>query len=273
MSYEVLVAIVVINAIVTISLWRQIATKANRPARPYKKAAKALWHSDPIVPRHDPPKVVGADFPSVADDADRMFFDDFKEFADVVNWWLAEGEYSAGRFRLQDLPVTVLRLNIPHDLFPRALGRCFAVYYNQRRVGRVEIGPRYGYAIESPQVNTSVLIDWSRFLAYGALTKFLSIIASHVTNPNLKSDEYVVARQRIDAALMELLWNNYSISENDYLFHQDADWGELNVGFHGSAEWYFERRTAWQKAAATNKVDAASAPIADEPPRQPAPPA
>jgi hypothetical protein len=50
MSNEVLTAIVVINAIVTLSLWRMMATKASRPAGLNKKAAKALWHSDPIVP-------------------------------------------------------------------------------------------------------------------------------------------------------------------------------------------------------------------------------
>ena len=50
MSNEVLVAIVAINAVVTLSLWRMMATKANRPAELNKKAAKALWHSDPIVP-------------------------------------------------------------------------------------------------------------------------------------------------------------------------------------------------------------------------------
>jgi hypothetical protein len=103
MSYEVLVAIVAINAIMTLSLWRMMATKASRPAGLNKKAAKALWHSDPIAPRHDRPKVVGGNFPSLVDDADRRFFDDFKDFVDVVNWWLAD-KYVASRFRLQDLP-------------------------------------------------------------------------------------------------------------------------------------------------------------------------
>jgi hypothetical protein len=41
-----------------------------------------------------------------------------------------------------------------------------------------------------------------------------------------------------------------------------VDWGELSVSFHGAAEWYITRRNAWLKTAATNKVDAASAPSA-----------
>ena len=137
MSYEVLVAIVAINAIVTVSLWRMMATKAGRPAGLNKKAAKALWHSDPIVPRHDPPKVVGGRFSSLASTTDKAFFDDFKEFADVVNWWLATLE---SRFRLQDLPDDDLRLNVPDD--GPVLGRCFAVYYNQTRVGQARNSPR-----------------------------------------------------------------------------------------------------------------------------------
>jgi hypothetical protein len=139
MSNEVLIAIVAINAVVTLSLWRMMATKANRPAGLNKKAAKALWHSDPIVPRHDPPKVVGGRFPSLADEADRVFFDDFEEFADVVNWWFAD-EYVGSRFRLQELPDGNVKLNIGYDSGPVA-GRCFAVYYNQSRIGRIELHP------------------------------------------------------------------------------------------------------------------------------------
>jgi hypothetical protein len=259
MSYEVLVAIVAINAIVTLSLWRTMATKASRPAGLNKKAAKALWHSDPIVPRHDPPKVVGGKYPSLVDDGDRTFFDDFKEFADVVNWWFAD-KYVRSRFRLQELPDGNVRLNIGYDSGPVA-GRCFVVYYNQTRIGRLEIHPAYKYTTETPQVYTSVQLDWSRFLGYGTITAFLDVIASHVTNPNPKSDEYVSVRQGVQAALMEMLWGKYSISEFDRVFanEEDMDWGELSVSFHGAAEWYFTRRGVWQKNAATNKVDAASA--------------
>jgi hypothetical protein len=42
MSYEVLVVIAVINAIATILLWRQVATKASQPLRLNKKAENCL---------------------------------------------------------------------------------------------------------------------------------------------------------------------------------------------------------------------------------------
>jgi hypothetical protein len=53
-NYEVLIIIVVINAIATLSLWRKIASKSNRGPELNKKAATALWHSDTIVPKHKP---------------------------------------------------------------------------------------------------------------------------------------------------------------------------------------------------------------------------
>ena len=99
-------------------------------------------------------------------------------------------------------------------------------------------------------------------LGYGTITGFLDIIASHVTDPNPKSDEYRSTRQGIQAVLTGMLWDKYRISEFDRVFanEEDADWGELNVSFHGAAEWYFTHRNAWRKTAATNKVEAASAP-------------
>jgi hypothetical protein len=245
MSYEVLVAIVAINAIMTLSLWRMMATKVSRPAGLNKKAAKALWHSDPIVPQHDPPKVPGGRF----SDEDKAFFLDFREFADVVNQWLATSE---SRFRLQELSDGNLRLNVPDD--QPVFGRPFAIYYNQSPVGRLEICPSYrGYTSETPEVFTSVQIRWSRLLGYRTITEFLDVIASHVTNPHPKSDEYVGVRQGIQAALMETLWSQYTISEFDRVFanEEDMDWGELTVSFHGAAEWYITRRNAWHKTAVT----------------------
>ena len=71
MTYGVLAIIVLINAVVTFSLWRKLASKSNRGPTPNKKAAAALWRSDPIVPKHNPPKVAGGEFSSVARDVDR----------------------------------------------------------------------------------------------------------------------------------------------------------------------------------------------------------
>jgi hypothetical protein len=93
-TYEVLIFIVALNAVATLSLWRAVASKSNRGPKLNKKAANALWHGDPIVPKHDPPKSAGGKLSSLARDGDRRFLADFTDFADVVNWWLSD-EYKA----------------------------------------------------------------------------------------------------------------------------------------------------------------------------------
>lgn len=98
MSYDILVYIVVLNAIATVWIFLGLRhmdfVKANRPARLHKGAAKLLWRSEPILPQHDPPKR-----PFSLTDANGVFFQDFKEFADGVNRFLADN-YVASRFRL-----------------------------------------------------------------------------------------------------------------------------------------------------------------------------
>jgi hypothetical protein len=240
MTYEVLVIIVAINAIVTISLWRKVASKSNRGPNLNKKAATALWRSEPIIPKHDPPKKAGAEFSSLAGDVDRLFFADFKEFANVVNWWLAD-EYLASGFRLQDLPAGDLSLNVDFNDGPR-LGRSFAIYYNQTRVGKLEISPAHGFGTGSPEVYTSLEMQWARFLGFAELSGFLGIIAWHVTGSDPENDDPMDAERRIQAALTRTLWDNYRISEYDD--QDDEQWGELAVSFRGKAFTYFQRRDA-----------------------------
>jgi hypothetical protein len=240
MTYEVLVIIVAINAIVTLSLWRKVASKSSRGPNLNKKAATALWRSEPIIPKPDPPKTAGAEFSSLARDVDRHFFADFKDFADVVNRWLAD-EFMASRFRLQDLPAGDLSLNVDFNDGPR-LGRSFAIYYNQTRVGKLEIAPAHDYGGGSPEVYTSLEMEWARFFGFVELTEFLNVIAWHVTSGNPKNDDHMEARRSIQTAITRTLWDNYRISEYD-----DPDgeqWGELTVGFQGKALSYLHRRDA-----------------------------
>jgi len=242
MSYEVLITIVVINAFVTVALWRQVSRKANKPLGLNKKAATALWCSNPIVPRHDPPKVAGGKASGLAHDVDRLFFADFKEFAHVANWWLAD-QFTKSRFRLQDLPDGDMSLNVDFDGGP-TLGRCFALYYNQTHIGRIEIHPSYDYTTENPNVYTDIRIEWSRFLGSYELMQILRDIAMHVTSNNPKSVESLAAQQSIHYALTETLWGEYRISQYDRHLGDVEDWGGLNVSFHGVAEFYMQRKNA-----------------------------
>jgi hypothetical protein len=240
MSYDVLIIIVVINAVVTMSLWRKVATKSNAGPKLNKKAATALWRSEPIAPKHNPPKVAGGQFPSLASGVDRQFFADFKEFADVLNWWLAD-EYIASRFRLQDLPDGDLSLNVDFSHGP-TLGRSWSIYYNQSRVGRLEIAPSYNYTGEVPGVNSTIRIDWARLLGFGELNSFLDAIAWHVVSADSQSAEYQNARLNKLHALSNTLWDHYQVSEHDE--PDDEQWGDLNVVFVGTAFFYIDRRDA-----------------------------
>lgn len=242
MSYEVLIIIVVINALATLSMWRKLASKSSRGPTLNKKAATALWRSDPIVPKHDPPRIVGGKFSSLADEEDRRFFADFKDFADVVNWWLSD-EHTASQFRLQDLPDGDVRLH-PGSHSGPILGRCFAIYHNQTRVGRLEVSPEHKYSNAVPDVYTDVEVDWARFFGYDELTELLQVIAWHVTTGNPKSNDYRDALSSINAGLTKTLWDNYRVSYFDKVVDRTDEWGELSVSFHGTASCYILRRDA-----------------------------
>lgn len=154
MSVEFLAVLVVLNIIATIALW---VRAARRPPRPKKKFLRTLMHSKPITPKHEPPKVAGGQFKSVADDDDRRFFSDFAEFADVANWWLADDTVGT-HWRLQELPDGDLSLNVDSSYGP-TLGRCYDIFHNQVRLGRLEIQPgdEYSAATPTPAVVSSVL--------------------------------------------------------------------------------------------------------------------
>ncbi len=242
MSYEILTTIVAINAFVTLVLWRQVNKKINRPLGPNKKGAKALWHSDPIVPKHDPPKEAGVSVPSLVDDADRFFFEDFREFVDVLNWWLAD-KHIGSSFRLQELPDDDMSLNVDFESGP-TFGRCFALYYNQMKIGRIEIHPVSSYTTENPEVNTSVKITWSRLLHFYEIIEFFGAIAAHLTTREKGRDNSFAVERSVQFAMTETLWDEYRISEYDRQLGDYEDWGELEVNFQGVAEFYMQRKIA-----------------------------
>jgi len=250
MSYEFLTLIVIANALATFALWRGMRGKANRPAGLNKKAAKLLWDSDPITPRHERPKVIGDNHPSLASDADRRFFADFADFGDVVNWWFAD-EYRSSRWRLQELPTTELRIGFRDS---PAYGRRYAIFHNQTRLGELEVQPAYKYSTEEPQVYATIQIRWIRLLSITDVADVLDGFAVHVTEQKSKSDEYIAARQTIHYALTKALWDAHRISKYDDL--DGTDWGELELNFHGSAEWYIVRRNGWRQTRAENSAKA-----------------
>jgi hypothetical protein len=245
MSYDFLAFLVLANIVVTISLWRTMHRKA---ARPNKKAAKLLWDSEPITPKHEPPKTAGDDYASLARDVDRRFFSDFKEFADIVNWELAD-EFTESRWRLQDLPDVDRKIGVAFDNGP-ALGRSFKLFYNQLDLGRLEISHGYPYTAETPNVNGAIEIHSVRLLGYDAVTELLGCILEHVGSAG--------SGQYIQYSIAKTLWDStYRISKYDLNADND-DWGEISFNFSGCAQFYKERRLRWRQIIADNAAKAAA---------------
>jgi hypothetical protein len=63
-----------------------------------------------------------------------QFFYEFDDFADVMNWYLADG-IIASPFRLQELPDNDVGTAETGPM----VGRVYAVFYNQIQLGRLEI--------------------------------------------------------------------------------------------------------------------------------------
>lgn len=245
LNYDVLAFIVIANAAATYSLWRRGARKAPGLKRKY---AKLLWDSDPIKPKHARPEP-----PSYSRTEERRFFADFADFGDVVNWWLAD-EYVHSRWRLQELPDNIAKLR---DWGSPFVARCYALFYNQQNVGRLEIVPevRYGPP-EHPQVATDVEIRWARLLPFNAITELLNAIEHHVTDPKPKSVEALAAERAIQLALTKTLWGTHEISKFAELDGQD--WSEVKVSFSGNPEWYMLRKSSWRKIMAEDAARAAT---------------
>jgi hypothetical protein len=86
MTFEILAIIVFLNVAATITLWR---TAVRRPEKLKKKFLNRLWRGKPITPKHEPPRPL-EDVWTVRKAAWLQFLSDFGDFANVVNWWLAD---------------------------------------------------------------------------------------------------------------------------------------------------------------------------------------
>jgi hypothetical protein len=229
-----LTVIVLVNVGVTIALWLE---STRRPPQPKlkKKFVKRLLHSEPITPKHQPPKTIGGGFKS------DEFFDDFDDFANVVNRGFADWS----RWRLQELPETDYSL---FEVYP-GVTRSYAVFYNQVQVGKLAVASSW-YRADHPGVTTRIHLDFTRLLPSDTIRDFLKSIAYHVCYNSLDSKEYRQAHQAIDHAMMEALWRSNHLHVEDYRL---PDIGEINLRLNGIASGYLESRDNLRNQAA-NKL-------------------
>jgi len=191
-----------------------------------------------------------------------VFFADFADFANVVNWWLAD-EHVGSRWRLQELPETELSLHGVFDYGP-TFGRSYAVFYNQVRLGALEVEP-FSYSADDPRVITYIHLDDVRLLSFETIRDFFAAIAEHACYDSRDGKEYLEAQQAIDRAMTEALWRSNEVDVyNNMLDRFEAintpDYGEIDLRLDGVARWYLERREALRKQAPQPPAEPAEQP-------------
>jgi hypothetical protein len=228
-SFDTLTVIVLVNVVVTIALWLE---STRRPPQPKLKRKFIKQLSDePITPKHQPPKTPGEGGPN-----HQLLFDDFADFANVINHGLA----GWSRWRLQELPETDVTsaLNLPPgwDGYVYTPGRNYAVFYNQAQVGKLGVAPD-AYHADHPGVTIYIHLDYARLLPFDTIREFLRFVTGHTFARDDK--EYFQAQQTIDRAMTEALWRSNQLDVQDFRL---PDTGKINLRLSGIASRYLESR-------------------------------
>ena len=231
--------VVLLNAGATITLWQRAA---RRPEKLKKKFRNRFWNGKPITPKHEPPPPLKKDAYGVGKEQ-LQFFSDFEDFAEVVNWWLADPDaYHRNSWRLQELPKSEL---LALGYFGPTYGRTYAVFHNQVRVGKIEIAPRWKYSTQDPRVEVHVELDWVRLFSFKTIRGFLIDIAKYLSEARSEL-EWLQTIQKIDLALIGVLWQTQEISQFKFAMDEPS-YGEIKVYLDGLGSFYFKRREAWRK--------------------------
>jgi hypothetical protein len=143
----------------------------------------------PIEPKHANPKLRAWRIP----DSLRRFFADFGRFGVVINNW---PPIKDSPWRLQERKDT--RLRTFNDESPKQ-GHRYDVFYNQQRLGTVEITDTAGYRTEAPRVSANIVIRDARLIAFDEISRFLTSIATLLSAGT--GDEYAEARSNVETVL------------------------------------------------------------------------
>lgn len=229
MTLEALTVLVLLNLLGTLVLWNSRRPKLK------KKFVKSILNSKPIIPKHERPESITEQFRDIVDERDKAFFDDFRDFGDVVNWWCSD-EYTGSPWRLQELADTELRISIGDS---PDFGRRYSVFYNQAELGTLEIMPLQNFRRENPSIRTQIELDWTRLLSFEAVSGFLWTVANHVADLDPKSQDSSRALTAIQSSMAKVVWQSQRLSE-----FSEQEYGKLEFQLDGRAVWYSHRRDA-----------------------------
>lgn len=147
-----------------------------RPRYPEPGIRKQILNTGPIKPKHLIPKSIenGGGVEALTEETDRQLFRDFDLFAELMN-----RRFESDPWRLQDTGKTTVS-NFGIDDGP-VHGRRYDVFYNQWRIGDLEITSFLYDATNNPFVHTHVELEDVRILPFREITGFLGTIAEHVS--------------------------------------------------------------------------------------------
>ena len=126
---------------------------------------------------------------------ERQFFNDFEDFADVANWWLANPDLGGSPWRLQE----------------EAGDECdrrYAIFHNQARLGTLEVSP-VSYSTETTNVCTHIQLEQLEdvhLLSLCDIWGFFNAIARYTCDPDPGTKEYFEARQTINGTITGVRW-------------------------------------------------------------------
>ena len=240
--------------IVLLQLWNGAAALDDGAKRyPTKKFLAQLFDTKPIEAKHKAPRTIeeGTSVPSCVTDADRRFFADFDLFGHLMN--SLDGALAPTPWRLQETG----RTNLSWSDDP-VHGRHYEVFYNQAKIGRLEVGACVEYDDDNPKVSADIELEHLRILPCGDVQQLLTTIAHFCWAPTAR--EYAEAQRWIDHALLCVIWDTppWGLSVKGRRIAPDLPDDPLPFSVHrsGSASAYLEVRQYHARPKARQRVPA-----------------
>lgn len=214
-----LVALVILNVLFTSYLWQQTRRGPRRNFR------RALESGEPITPKHARPFDLKEGW--VITGEDLQFFEDFNLFGDVLNRILEDEPW-----RVQEISKTEISGLDDTPLY----GRRYEIFYNQHKLGTLQVYASRSYSASEPIVRTEIELDFARLIPFQSISDFVSFIAMFTASSSREEmEKAALSAQR--AAINELWQIEYDPDLDDR-----SGGGSIEFQFDGSAENYLTVR-------------------------------
>ncbi len=183
-----------LGAWIVLTFWQ---SRNEQPDRPSKEYRDKLLRGKPLEVKHAIPKLEQEGWG--IDDSLRQFFHDFDWFGVIANDWVMIKE---SPWRLQETEQTELRrLGFESPVY----GRQYHVFYNQERVGHLEVTDYMEYTSENPKITAYIEIEDTCLFYFDEVREFLTNIALLLSGST--KEEYQEAQRNIEKALFRAHWD------------------------------------------------------------------